>query len=271
MPPFDHPQWWPSPAGSSCPQRSGSGSESGDHRSRQVGDVEHEQSGPFPTGEALPHGWPPGAQHRRPTRAGSRHFVTTAGTSSPHPTWRPPSQACPPVASATGEGPCSSVLGVTLFAFAYGGFAVDGSGALALAPFFVAAGVAIGCIKTAEHAVVAALAPPRCADRPSGCWPPSRVGAKLAASGVAGLFLIGDVPAGGHHVSGRLDGPRPLRPGQPIVVCTSCRGPGEGHPPAVTGAGRCSPLRPRPARRRRTRRGGLRSVPGPAPLRLQGR
>jgi hypothetical protein len=38
---------------------------------------------------------------------------------------------------------------------------------LTLAPWFVAAGVAIGCVETAEHAAVAALAP-ACTDRGQG-------------------------------------------------------------------------------------------------------
>ncbi|HEX2774971.1 MAG TPA: hypothetical protein VHN18_21460, partial [Micromonosporaceae bacterium] len=50
------------------------------------------------------------------------------------------------------------VLGVTLFGLAYAGFAVGPASVLALAPWFLAAGVAIGCVETAEHAAVAALA-----------------------------------------------------------------------------------------------------------------
>lgn len=49
--------------------------------------------------------------------------------------------------------------GVALFAVSYGLFALGGSSVLALAPAFIAAGVAIGCIETAEHSAVAALAP----------------------------------------------------------------------------------------------------------------
>jgi MFS family permease len=50
-------------------------------------------------------------------------------------------------------------IGVTLFGLAYAGFAAGPTSVLALAPWFVAAGVAIGCVETAEHAAVAALAP----------------------------------------------------------------------------------------------------------------
>jgi hypothetical protein len=50
-------------------------------------------------------------------------------------------------------------LGVALFAAAYVGFALTGVNVVTLALPFLAAGVAIGCVKTAEHAAVAALAP----------------------------------------------------------------------------------------------------------------
>jgi MFS family permease len=49
--------------------------------------------------------------------------------------------------------------GVGLFCLAYAGFAVGTTPLLALAGCFVAAGVAIGCVETAEHAAVAGLAP----------------------------------------------------------------------------------------------------------------
>jgi MFS family permease len=51
------------------------------------------------------------------------------------------------------------VLGIGLFGLAYAGFAAGPAGVLALAPWIVAAGVAIGCVETAEHAAVASLAP----------------------------------------------------------------------------------------------------------------
>jgi MFS family permease len=51
------------------------------------------------------------------------------------------------------------LLGVGLFGLAYVGFAAGPTSVLALAPWFLAAGVAIGCVETAEHAAVAALAP----------------------------------------------------------------------------------------------------------------
>ncbi|HEU4868469.1 MAG TPA: MFS transporter [Actinomycetota bacterium] len=50
-------------------------------------------------------------------------------------------------------------LGVALFALAYLGFAAGGPSVVALAPWFVAAGIGIGFVETSEHAAVAALAP----------------------------------------------------------------------------------------------------------------
>jgi MFS family permease len=49
-------------------------------------------------------------------------------------------------------------FGVGLFAIAYLGFAAGGTNVIALAPWFIAAGIGIGCVETSEHAAVAALA-----------------------------------------------------------------------------------------------------------------
>jgi MFS family permease len=62
---------------------------------------------------------------------------------------------------------------VALFALAYAAFAIDTTSIVWLAPPFIAARIAIGCVETAEHAAVAALAPEHlCAARRSGCPPP---------------------------------------------------------------------------------------------------
>jgi MFS family permease len=61
-------------------------------------------------------------------------------------------------------------VGVGLFGLAYAGFAAGPSSVPALAPWFVTAGVGIGCVETAEHAAVAALAPGELRGRRSGCW-----------------------------------------------------------------------------------------------------
>jgi MFS family permease len=80
------------------------------------------------------------------------------------------------------------VLGVGLFGLAYGGFAAGASSVLALAPCFVAAGVAIGCVETAEHAAVAALAPVELRGSAFGLLAAVQSFGNLAASAVAGLL-----------------------------------------------------------------------------------
>jgi MFS family permease len=79
-------------------------------------------------------------------------------------------------------------LGVGLFALAYAGFAAGGSSVLALAPWFVAAGVAIGCVETAEHAAVAALAPVELRGSAFGLLAAVQSFGNLAASATAGLL-----------------------------------------------------------------------------------
>ena len=80
------------------------------------------------------------------------------------------------------------VLGVGLFGLAYSGFAAGGSSVMALAPWFVAAGVAIGCVETAEHAVVAALAPVELRGSAFGLLAAVQSFGNLAASAIAGLL-----------------------------------------------------------------------------------
>lgn len=55
--------------------------------------------------------------------------------------------------------PVVLAAGAGLFAAAYAGFALTGASLAVLAICFIAAGVAIGCAETAEHAAVATLAP----------------------------------------------------------------------------------------------------------------
>ena len=78
--------------------------------------------------------------------------------------------------------------GVALFAAAYLGFAVAGPGLLALALPFLAAGVAIGCVETAEHAAVAALAPTDLRGSAFGLLATIQAAGNLAASTIAGLL-----------------------------------------------------------------------------------
>jgi MFS family permease len=80
------------------------------------------------------------------------------------------------------------VLGVALFALAYAGFATGPASVLALAPWFVAAGVAIGCVETAEHAAVAALAPVELRGSAFGLLAAVQSFGNLAASAIAGLL-----------------------------------------------------------------------------------
>jgi MFS family permease len=80
------------------------------------------------------------------------------------------------------------VLGVGLFGLAYAGFAAGGVSVLALAPWFIAAGVAIGCVETAEHAAVAALAPVELRGSAFGLLAAVQSFGNLAASAIAGLL-----------------------------------------------------------------------------------
>jgi MFS family permease len=79
-------------------------------------------------------------------------------------------------------------VGVALFGLAYAGFAAGGSSVLALAPWFIAAGIAIGCVETAEHAAVAALAPVELRGSAFGLLAAVQSFGNLAASAIAGLL-----------------------------------------------------------------------------------
>jgi MFS family permease len=79
-------------------------------------------------------------------------------------------------------------LGVTLFGLAYAGFAAGPTNVLALTPWFIAAGVGIGCVETAEHAAVAALAPVELRGSAFGLLAVVQSFGNLAASAIAGLL-----------------------------------------------------------------------------------
>jgi MFS family permease len=79
-------------------------------------------------------------------------------------------------------------LGVGLFGLAYVGFATGATSVLALAPWFIAAGVAIGCVETAEHTAVAALAPAELRGSAFGLLAAVQSFGNLAASAIAGLL-----------------------------------------------------------------------------------
>jgi MFS family permease len=78
--------------------------------------------------------------------------------------------------------------GVTLFGAAYLGFAAAGASLGVLVGCFVAAGVAIGCVETAEHAAVAAAAPDELRGSAFGLLAAVQSVGNLAASAAAGLL-----------------------------------------------------------------------------------
>jgi MFS family permease len=100
-------------------------------------------------------------------------------------------------ADRLGSGGPVTVLstGVGLFAVAYSGFAVTGASLALLALPFIAAGVAIGCVETAEHAAVAALAPPEVRGSAFGLLAAVQAAGNLAASAVAGILWTTISPA----------------------------------------------------------------------------
>jgi MFS family permease len=78
--------------------------------------------------------------------------------------------------------------GVALFLVAYAGLALTGASLAVLAACFVAAGVAIGCVETAEHAAVATATPARLRGSAFGLLAAIQSVGNLAASGIAGLL-----------------------------------------------------------------------------------
>jgi MFS family permease len=85
-------------------------------------------------------------------------------------------------------------VGVGLFGLAYAGFAAGPASVLALAPWFVAAGVGIGCVETAEHAAVASLAPVELRGSAFGLLAAVQSFGNLAASAIAGLLWTAASP-----------------------------------------------------------------------------
>jgi MFS family permease len=87
------------------------------------------------------------------------------------------------------------IAGVALFGLAYVGLAVGPASVLGLLPWFLAAGVAIGCVETAEHAAVAALAPPDARGSAFGVLAAVQSLGNVAASVVAGVLWTAFSPA----------------------------------------------------------------------------
>jgi MFS family permease len=85
--------------------------------------------------------------------------------------------------------------GVALFLVAYLGFAVDTTNLAALTVPFLAAGIAIGCVETAEHAAVATLAPNALRGSAFGLLATIQAVGNLAASAIAGILWTTTTPA----------------------------------------------------------------------------
>jgi MFS family permease len=88
-------------------------------------------------------------------------------------------------------------LGVSCFVLAYIGFAATGPSIAVLAACFLAAGVAIGCVETAEHAAVAGLAPADLRGSAFGLLAAVQSFGNLVASVVAGILWTAISPAAG--------------------------------------------------------------------------
>ena len=78
--------------------------------------------------------------------------------------------------------------GVGLFLLAYTGLAVNTTNLVALAVPFIAAGLAIGCVETAEHTAVANHAPAHLRGSAFGLLATVQAAGNLAASTVAGIL-----------------------------------------------------------------------------------
>jgi MFS family permease len=87
--------------------------------------------------------------------------------------------------------------GVGCFLLAYVGFAATGASIVVLALCFAAAGVAIGCVETAEHAAVARLAPEDLRGSAFGLLAGVQSFGNVVASGVAGLLWTLVSPSAG--------------------------------------------------------------------------
>lgn len=79
-------------------------------------------------------------------------------------------------------------LGASAFAIAYSGFTIDTTSLQGLAPWFVLAGIGIGCIETAEHAAAAGDAPAEVRGSAFGLLAATQSLGNLAASAVAGIL-----------------------------------------------------------------------------------
>ncbi|MEX5713808.1 MFS transporter [Parafrankia sp. FMc6] len=79
-------------------------------------------------------------------------------------------------------------VGIGLFACSYAGFAVAGAHLAVLALPFIAAGLAIGCVETAQHTAVASLAPADIRGSAFGLLATIQAAGNVAASAIAGIL-----------------------------------------------------------------------------------
>ena len=86
-------------------------------------------------------------------------------------------------------------IGVVAFGLAYAGLARDTNNWLALSPWFLLAGIGIGCVETAEHAAVTAKAPPEIRGSAFGLLAAVQSFGNFAASGIAGLLWTAASPS----------------------------------------------------------------------------
>ena len=93
------------------------------------------------------------------------------------------------------SAPRTLVVGVAAFAVAYTVFAIGPDSVLGLAPAFVAAGIGIGIVETAEHSAVASMAPTHLRGSAFGLLAAVQSGGNLAASAVAGILYTTASPA----------------------------------------------------------------------------
>jgi MFS family permease len=84
--------------------------------------------------------------------------------------------------------------GVALFGLAYAGLAPGTTNLILLALPFIAAGIAIGCVETAQHAAVAAHAPAQIRGSAFGMLATIQAVGNLAASGIAGILWTAASP-----------------------------------------------------------------------------
>lgn len=87
--------------------------------------------------------------------------------------------------------------GVILFGVAYLDYAAGAHSVAGLAPAFIAAGIAIGIVETAEHSAVAALAPAELRGSAFGALAAIQAFGNLAASAIAGIIWTAISPTAG--------------------------------------------------------------------------